>query len=283
MRVIAPPDVGGGFGTKGMYYPEYIVVAELARQLGRPVKWIETRREHTLVACVERDQVHDVEIAATRDGRLLGAARRLPPRDGRLHDLRPQPAAERDDPLGGLLRDPDARPALPRGDDQHHAGGRLPRRRAPVRHRASSSGRWTRSRGELAHGPGRAAPAQPDPRRPASVRHRPHHRGARAGGLRQRRLPALHGPGAGGARPARGADASRRGCAREGRYLGIGVVNYVEATATVPNESAVVRVQPGRRASPWSAAPRRRGRGTSRCSRAWSAGSSGWIPTRSRC
>ena len=66
VRVIAPPDVGGGFGTKGMYYPEYIVVAELARRLGRPVKWIETRREHTLVACVERDQVHDVEIAATR-------------------------------------------------------------------------------------------------------------------------------------------------------------------------------------------------------------------------
>ncbi|HKA63502.1 MAG TPA: molybdopterin cofactor-binding domain-containing protein, partial [Methylomirabilota bacterium] len=52
VRVIAPPDVGGGFGTKGMYYPEYIVVAELARRLGRPVKWVETRREHTLVACV---------------------------------------------------------------------------------------------------------------------------------------------------------------------------------------------------------------------------------------
>src|SRR2546422_625733 len=70
VRVIAPPDVGGGFGTKGMYYPEYIVVAALARSLGRPIKWIETRREHTLVACVERDQIHDVEIAATRDGKI---------------------------------------------------------------------------------------------------------------------------------------------------------------------------------------------------------------------
>src|SRR5207247_1793852 len=48
VRVIAPPDVGGGFGTKGMYYPEYIVVAALARSLGRPIKWIETRREHPL-------------------------------------------------------------------------------------------------------------------------------------------------------------------------------------------------------------------------------------------
>src|SRR5947207_1070751 len=81
VRVIAPADVGGGFGTKGMYYPEYIVVAALARSLGRPIKCIETRREHTLVACVERDQIHDVEIAATRDGKILAL------RDDFLHDM----------------------------------------------------------------------------------------------------------------------------------------------------------------------------------------------------
>ena len=81
IRVIAPADVGGGFGTKGMYYPEYVVVAALAMKLGRPVKWIESRREHTLVACVERDQIHDIEIAATRDGRLLVL------RDLFLHDM----------------------------------------------------------------------------------------------------------------------------------------------------------------------------------------------------
>src|SRR5207244_13299559 len=69
VRVIAPADVGGGFGTKGMYYPEYVVVAALARQLDRPIKWVETRREHTLVACVERDQLQDVVLAATREGR----------------------------------------------------------------------------------------------------------------------------------------------------------------------------------------------------------------------
>src|SRR5262249_32729490 len=50
VRVIAPPDVGGGFGTKGMYYPEYIAVAAAARSLNRPIKWVEDRREHTLVA-----------------------------------------------------------------------------------------------------------------------------------------------------------------------------------------------------------------------------------------
>ena len=114
VRVIAPPDVGGGFGTKGMYYPEYIVVAELARQLGRPVKWIETRREHTLVACVERDQVHDVEIAATRDGRLLAL------RDDFLHDMGAYTISGLNLPQNamihsvGSVRDPDARPALPR-------------------------------------------------------------------------------------------------------------------------------------------------------------------------
>src|SRR5437660_144975 len=81
VRVIAPADVGGGFGTKGMYCPEYVVVAALARQLDRPIKWVETRREHTLVACVERDQIHDVELAATREGRLLAL------RDDFLHDM----------------------------------------------------------------------------------------------------------------------------------------------------------------------------------------------------
>ena len=69
VRVIAPADVGGGFGTKGMYYPEYIVVAALAMKLGRPVKWIEDRREHTLVACVEREQIHDLVIARHAGGR----------------------------------------------------------------------------------------------------------------------------------------------------------------------------------------------------------------------
>src|SRR5262245_44437130 len=81
VRVIAPPDVGGGFGTKGMYYPEYIAVAVLARTLARPVKWVEDRREHTLVAVVEREQIHGLEIAAPRDGKILAL------RDALIHDM----------------------------------------------------------------------------------------------------------------------------------------------------------------------------------------------------
>ena len=128
---------------------------------------------------------------------------RLPPRDGRLHHLRPQPAPERDDPLGGLLRDPGPRPALPRRDDDHDSGGCLPRRRPPVWHRGDRAGHG-RARARAPDGPGRAAPPQPGAGRPASLRDRAHHRRARARRLRQRRLPALHGPGARGPGPARG-------------------------------------------------------------------------------
>ena len=69
VRVI-PCDVGGGFGCKFMVYPEEVAVAAAARMLGRPVKWVEDRREHFLSAIQERDQFWDVEVAVDRDGRL---------------------------------------------------------------------------------------------------------------------------------------------------------------------------------------------------------------------
>jgi carbon-monoxide dehydrogenase large subunit len=69
VRVIAP-DVGGGFGIKGHVYPEDVLVPALARHLGRPVKWIETRREHFLTASGDRDQVHAAKLAVRRDGTI---------------------------------------------------------------------------------------------------------------------------------------------------------------------------------------------------------------------
>lgn len=71
VRVIAP-DVGGGFGPKLVTYPEEIVVPHCARLLGRPVKWIEDRREHLISTTQERDQVWTVRIAVDADGRILG-------------------------------------------------------------------------------------------------------------------------------------------------------------------------------------------------------------------
>ncbi|MBV9169199.1 MAG: xanthine dehydrogenase family protein, partial [Chloroflexi bacterium] len=71
IRVIAP-DVGGGFGIKQDVYPEEIVLALAARKLGRPVKWIETRREHLCTAVHAREQVHDMQLAVRNDGVILG-------------------------------------------------------------------------------------------------------------------------------------------------------------------------------------------------------------------
>jgi len=80
VRVIAP-FVGGGFGPKiMMFYPEELVIPWIAMQLGRPVKWIEDRAENFLATTHERSQIHDAEIALTRDGRILGV------HDTFLHD-----------------------------------------------------------------------------------------------------------------------------------------------------------------------------------------------------
>ena len=80
VRVIAP-FVGGGFGPKIMlFYPEEVVIPWAARNLKRPVKWIEDRLEHFLATTHERGQTHDAEIALARDGKILGI------KDVFLHD-----------------------------------------------------------------------------------------------------------------------------------------------------------------------------------------------------
>jgi len=72
VRVIAP-FVGGGFGPKiMMFYPEEVLLPWAAIKLRRPIKWIEDRREHFVATTHERGQIHNAEIALTRDGRVLG-------------------------------------------------------------------------------------------------------------------------------------------------------------------------------------------------------------------
>jgi aerobic carbon-monoxide dehydrogenase large subunit len=71
IRVIAP-DVGGGFGAKGVVYREYVVACYLALKLGRPVKWVATRSEDVQTSTHGRDMVTEVEIAARADGTLTG-------------------------------------------------------------------------------------------------------------------------------------------------------------------------------------------------------------------
>jgi CO/xanthine dehydrogenase Mo-binding subunit len=80
VRVIAP-FIGGGFGPKiMMFYPEEMLVPWVSMNLQRPVKWIEDREENFVATTQERGQVHDAEIALTRDGRILGV------KDVFLHD-----------------------------------------------------------------------------------------------------------------------------------------------------------------------------------------------------
>ena len=67
VRVVAPA-VGGGFGAKASIYPEFLVAAWLARDLRRPVKWVETRSENLVNMTQGRDHAHDVELGVSADG-----------------------------------------------------------------------------------------------------------------------------------------------------------------------------------------------------------------------
>jgi carbon-monoxide dehydrogenase large subunit len=76
IRVIAP-DVGGGFGTKANGYAEDLLIPAAAIVSRRPVKWTEDRREHMMGSAHARAQVHDIEIAARRDGTMLAVRDRI--------------------------------------------------------------------------------------------------------------------------------------------------------------------------------------------------------------
>lgn len=72
VRVIAP-FIGGGFGPKiMMFYQEEVLIPWTAMQLNRPIKWIEDRSENFVATTQERGQVHEAEMALTKDGRILG-------------------------------------------------------------------------------------------------------------------------------------------------------------------------------------------------------------------
>jgi carbon-monoxide dehydrogenase large subunit len=72
VNVIAP-FVGGGFGPKiMMFYPEELLLPWAAMRLKRPLKWTEDRQENFYATTQERGQVHDAEMALTKEGRILG-------------------------------------------------------------------------------------------------------------------------------------------------------------------------------------------------------------------
>src|SRR5919199_3947911 len=76
VRVVAP-EVGGGFGPKVNVYPEDVIVPYVSKLLGRPARWIEDRHEHLVSTAHSRDQVHEVEVACTKDGRITAVRDRF--------------------------------------------------------------------------------------------------------------------------------------------------------------------------------------------------------------
>ncbi len=72
VRVITP-EVGGGFGLKAHVFPEEVVVAALALKLGRPVRWVEDRRENLLASAHAHEEEVGIKLALDGDGRFLAA------------------------------------------------------------------------------------------------------------------------------------------------------------------------------------------------------------------
>ncbi len=71
LRVIAP-EVGGGFGSKIAVYPADLITVFCSKQLGVPVKWVESRTENYVATTHGRDHIQEVELAATADGKITG-------------------------------------------------------------------------------------------------------------------------------------------------------------------------------------------------------------------
>ncbi|HEU5322902.1 MAG TPA: xanthine dehydrogenase family protein molybdopterin-binding subunit, partial [Methylomirabilota bacterium] len=70
-------EVGGGFGVRGEFYPEDFLVPWAAMRLGRPVQWIEDRREHLMATNHSRQQYHDIEIGFDGEGRIVALVDRF--------------------------------------------------------------------------------------------------------------------------------------------------------------------------------------------------------------
>ena len=110
VRVIVP-DTGGGFGQKMHVLPEDLAVAALAWTAGRPVKWIETRRENLAAASQAREGRVDIEAAADREGVLLALRARLVSDNGAYH-IHPLTAALEPPGTASIIPGPYRTPAF---------------------------------------------------------------------------------------------------------------------------------------------------------------------------
>ena len=239
VRVMAP-DVGGGFGLKTHVFVEDVAVAALARLLGRPVKWVEERREQLTSAAHAREQRVDVELAADGDGVVRGLRARVISDAGAYH-IYPLTAAL--EPLGSAA----ILPGPYRVEAYEYEALAVATHKPPLgayRGVGMTMGAFVMERLlDLL-----AARLQVDP---AEIRRRnfiardgypftsasgmTYDSGDYPKALRQA-LDAI-----GGVAAFRARQEKARG---EGRYLGLGLGCYVEGTGVGPFESATVRIDP---------------------------------------
>jgi aerobic carbon-monoxide dehydrogenase large subunit len=242
VRVVAL-DVGGGFGVKGHVYPEDLLLPFLARAAGRPVRWIEERREHLLSATHSRDQIHDVEIGFDDAGRILAL------RDDFLVDCGAW------NPIGaGIAYNTAAHLLGPYKIADFAASARI-----AVTNKTPNSAYRGAGRPEAAFATERALdlvagalglePAEVRRRNMVGVAEMPYRvgipyrdgepivydSGDYPGGL-QLALDAVGGVAAFRQR--------QRAARAKGRHLGLGIGCYVEGTGVGPFESALVRIDP---------------------------------------
>ena len=240
-------ELGGGFGPKLVVYPEDIVIAHAARRLARPVKWIEDRREHFTATTQERDQYWEMEAATDADGRLLAL------RGEMIHDHGAYTAR-------GLNLSYNAATVVP-------GPYRLPAYRLAVRVAVTNKVPTTPVRG-AGHPQGTFAMERIVDRIAAAIGLPPEEvrrRNFVAAAEMPYARPLTSRSGAGivldsgdypacleAALEAAGMEEfrDRQAAARKhGRYLGIGLANYVKGTGRGPFEAVTVRVAPSGRVS----------------------------------
>jgi carbon-monoxide dehydrogenase large subunit len=244
LRVVTP-DVGGGFGPKLIFYPEEVAVTVAARMLQRPVKWIEDRREHFVATTQERDQFWDVALATDAQGVIQAV------RGSLIHDHGAWTARGVNVPQGAVSAMPLAY-VVPhfRMAIKAAATNKVPV--TPVRGAGQPQGVFAMERllDSAARSLGidraeiRRRNLVPAERMPYATPIRT--RGGVAVTLDSGDYPRCQQMALDGSR---WADfPARRAAARAaGKYRGIGLANYVEATGRGPFEHVSVRIEPSGR------------------------------------
>ena len=236
-------DVGGGFGVKGHVYPEDLLIPFLARRLGRPVQWIEDRREHLMCSCHSRDQIHDVEVGFDDEGRILAL------RDDFVVDCGAW------NPIGaGVVYNTAVHLPGPYKIDAMAISARIAATNkvpnAPYRGAGRPEAAFAMERAiDLVAGALGREPAEVRLRNMIRAEEMPYRMGIpyRDGepivydggdypGALRKALAAIGGVAAFRER--------QRAARNEGRYLGLGIGCYVEGTGVGPFESATVRIDP---------------------------------------